>query len=148
MTIQDEEAAVRGHAPRTPAPLCDHDGTLVQIRTPPHGDTLLLSWCARCGALQANGETRRPTLLAEAVRDRDTMCETLTIVQDRCTELVKETRSLKRELDTNREVNRGALEAAIRIGDTQRTALERVAAELGVSVEWLITGDGPLLAKA
>ena len=96
MSQRAEEAALRGHADRSGP--CDHAGALVQIRTPPHGDTLLLAWCRRCGALQVNGETLRPTLLAEAVRDRDTMLETLTIAQARATELVGEVRYLRDNL--------------------------------------------------
>lgn len=93
-----------------PAIECDHDGSMVEIRTPPHCDTLLLSWCSRCGALRANGETRRPelnALLLEvlravpmyeytiAVRDRDAMCETLTAAQESGTKLAEENRKLR-----------------------------------------------------
>ena len=146
MTARQDEASLRGHGVRSTA--CDHAGTLVKVEPPAPASVLF--WCNRCGAFNVLGEWRQPTLVERydtAVRDRDTMHETLTIVQGRCTELLNEVRSLKAQLTTNREVNRGALEVAIKIGDTQRTALERVAAELGVSVEWLVSGNGPLLAR-
>ena len=139
MSAHEKEAAVRGHGARPTT--CDHDGTLLLLAT--------ANWCPRCGAIHIDGQWKNPMLNAStAVRDRDTMYETLTIVQRRCTDLLNEVRDLKVQLETNREVNRGALETAIKIGDTQRKALERVAAELNVSVEWLVTGKGPLPAKA
>lgn len=80
------EAAVRGHGSRPPP--CDHEGTCVGI-----GINSL--WCGRCGALSTDGQWRIPPLLAEAVRDRDTMCETLTYAQDSGSKLVEENRLLK-----------------------------------------------------
>lgn len=93
MSQHAEEAAVRGHGPRPGA--CDHDESVAHFRTPPHGEDLTLMWCGQCGAIQVSGEWRRPTMLAEAVRDRDTMCQTLTIAQEVGTKLVEENRLLR-----------------------------------------------------
>ena len=88
MTVHQDEVAIRGHGPR-PA-ICDHECTRVQL-----GSNL---WCRRCGALHIDGQWETPTLLSAAIRDRDTMHTTLTIVQTRCTELVEENRTLKARL--------------------------------------------------
>jgi hypothetical protein len=91
MSQHTEEAAIRGHGPRPV--VCDHDGTVVQLGS---GCT---AWCRRCGAISpASGRWEVPPMLAAAVRDRDTMHETLTIAQERGTALVKENRGLKERL--------------------------------------------------
>lgn len=91
MSQHAEEAAARGHGPRPD--VCNHDGPLVKVQPPPPAGVLL--WCNRCGAFNAYGDWLKPTLLVEVVRDRDTMCETLTIAQEVGTKLVEENRLLR-----------------------------------------------------
>ena len=58
-------------------------------------------WCLRCGALHIDGQWKAPTLRvmdSVAIRDRDAMHETLTIVQDRSTAQQEEIRVLKARL--------------------------------------------------
>ena len=91
---EEEEAAVRGHGPRPTD--CDHEGTSGQLGS---GCT---RWCNRCGALSVSDDhwtipsMRVPDSVA--IRDRDTMHETLTIVQDRSTKQAEEIRLLKARL--------------------------------------------------
>jgi hypothetical protein len=51
------------------------------------------------------------------------------------------------ELRASREISKGALETAIKIGDSQRSALERVAEALNMPVAYLISGEGPITLK-
>ncbi len=58
-------------------------------------------WCLRCGALHVDGQWKIPTQRVPdsvAIRDRDTMHETLTIAQERCTALKEEVRRLNVQL--------------------------------------------------
>lgn len=92
MSAHEEEATVRGHGPR---PACDHDGARVDLLAQP------AVWCSRCGALYTTGNWIIPSQRvpdSTAIRDRDTMHETLTIAQERCTALVEEVRLLKAQL--------------------------------------------------
>lgn len=98
MSAHEEEAALRGHGP---AP-CDHAEPCV-----PRGSA---RWCPRCGALWDAGQWHTPLSRAPdsaAIRDRDEMERTLTIVQARSTELVNEVRSLRARLNGWVEVDVG-----------------------------------------
>ena len=90
MSAHEDEAALRGHGPRPTT--CDHECTRMDLGRQP------ALWCTRCGALHVGGQWRSPTLLAAAIRDRDTMHETLTIAQERGTALIEENRKLKERL--------------------------------------------------
>jgi hypothetical protein len=61
-------------------------------------------------------------------------------------QLEAELAALREELAQSRAINRGALEAAIKVGENQQKALDRVCKELGMTREDLIFGK-PLLRK-
>lgn len=90
MSARDDETALRGHGGR---PTCDHECTRTFLGV---GDKM---WCGWCGALHADGQWKVPLQLSAAIRDRDTMCDTLTIVQERCTAQQEEIRILKARLE-------------------------------------------------
>lgn len=55
--------------------------------------------------------------------------------------------ALRLELESSREIHRGALQVAIEIGDSQRKAIARAAELLNVSIEWLILGSNAVISK-
>lgn len=93
MSSRSDEAAIRGHGRRPTT--CDHECARVQLGV---GDKM---WCSRCGALHIDGQWKIPSMRVPdsiAIRDRDTMHETLTIVQHRSTDQAEEIRVLKARL--------------------------------------------------
>lgn len=104
MSAHDDEAALRGHGPRPE--VCDHRRPSKIVLEVSAGAAAagmavpVAHWCDDCGAVRYSGREgwETPRLLARAVRDRDTMCATLTIAQERGTALVEENRLLKAQL--------------------------------------------------
>lgn len=74
---------------------CDHETHKMPL------GSQAAEWCRRCGSLHIDGQWKIPSLRvpdSEAIRDRDTMHETLTIVQGRSTAQTEEIRLLKARL--------------------------------------------------